>query len=54
LWLSWNHPLAFFLVLAALLVVMVTVTVLLFGFLRGLGRKLRGHFMPTQVNPGGP
>jgi len=32
---------------------MVTVTVLLFKFLRGLGRRLRGHFMPTQVNPGG-
>ena len=53
LWLSWAHPVWFFVALAVALVVMVTVTVLLFKFLRGLGRRLRGHFMPTQLNVGG-
>jgi hypothetical protein len=47
LWLSWQHPVWFFAALAVALVVMVTTTVLLFKFLRGLGRKLRGHFLPT-------
>lgn len=54
LWLSWQHPFVFYAALAAALVVMVTVTVLLFKFLRGLGRRLRGHFMPTQANLRGP
>jgi len=49
LWLSWEHPVAFFFVLAALVVLMGVVTVLLFKFLRGLGRRLREHFLPTQV-----
>ena len=53
LWLSWAHPVWFFVALAVALVVMVTVTVVLFKFLRGMGRRLRGHFMPTQVNAGG-
>ncbi len=53
LWLSWQHPVAFFVVLAIALVLMVTVTVLLFKFLRGLGRKLRAHFLPTQAGFGG-
>ena len=53
LWLSWEHPVAFFFALAVALVVMVVVTVLLFKFLRGLGRRLRGHFMPTQAASGG-
>ena len=53
LWLSWAHPVWFFVALAVALVVMVTVTVLLFKFLRGLGHRLRGHFMPTQLNAGG-
>jgi Domain of unknown function (DUF4126) len=48
LWLSWEHPVAFFFALAVALVVMVVVTVLLFKFLRGLGRRLRGHFLPTH------
>ena len=47
LWLSWQHPVWFFVALAVALVLMVTTTVLLFKFLRGLGRKLRGHFLPT-------
>ena len=50
LWLSWEHPVAFFFALAVALVVMVIVTVLLFKFLRGLGRRLRGHFLPTQAS----
>ena len=53
LWLSWQHPLLFFVALVIALVVMVAVTVLLFRFLRGLGRSLRGHFMPTQLNARG-
>ena len=54
LWLSWQHPFIFYIALAIALVVMIVVTVLLFKFLRGLGRKLRGHFMPTQQGAGGP
>jgi hypothetical protein len=53
LWLSWQHPFIFYIALAIALVVMVVVTVLLFKFLRGLGRKLRGHFLPTQASSGG-
>ena len=53
LWLSWEHPLLFYVALAVALIVMVVVTVLLFKFLRGLGRRLRGHFMPTRLNAGG-
>jgi hypothetical protein len=49
LWLSWQHPVWFFVALTVALVVMLTATVLLFRFLRGLGRKLRGHFLPTQA-----
>ena len=54
LWLAWQHPFIFYIALAIALVVMIVVTVLLFKFLRGLGRKLRGHFMPTQQGAGGP
>lgn len=53
LWLSWAHPVWFFVALAIALVLMVTVTVVLFKFLRGLRRKLRGHFVPTQAGTGG-
>ena len=53
LWLSWQHPFIFYIALAIALVVMVVVTVLLFKFLRGLGHKLRGHFLPTQASSGG-
>jgi hypothetical protein len=54
LWLSVAHPLVFFAVLAPTLVVMVVLIVVLFRFLRGLGRRLRAHFVPTQVGePGG-
>jgi len=48
LWLAWEHPVVFFVVLAITLVAMVAITVLLFRFLRGLTRRLRGHFVPTQ------
>jgi len=49
LWLSTTHPVAFFVILAVTLVVMVVVIVVLFRFLRGLVRRLRGHFAPTPV-----
>jgi hypothetical protein len=49
LWLSVAHPVWFFVALAFTLVVMVTAIVVLFRFLRGLVRRLRAHFMPTQV-----
>ena len=52
LWLSWAHPVWFFVVLAITVVAMVAVTVTLFKFLRGLGRKLRGHFTPTRAGTG--
>ena len=54
LWLSWQHPVWFFVALALALIVMITATVLLFKFLRGLGRKLRGHFLPTAQGMGAP
>jgi hypothetical protein len=49
LWLSWTHPVWFFIALAFTLVVMVAVIVVLFRFLRGLARRLRAHFAPTQM-----
>lgn len=49
LWLAWEHPVVFFVVLAITLVAMVAITALLFRFLRGLTRRLRGHFVPTQM-----
>jgi hypothetical protein len=49
LWLSTTHPVAFFIVLAVTLVVMVVLIAVLFRFLRGLARLLRGHFAPTPV-----
>jgi hypothetical protein len=49
LWLSVAHPVWFFIALAFTLAASVALIVLLFRFLRGLVRRLRGHFMPTQV-----
>jgi hypothetical protein len=49
LWLSVEHPVAFAILLALTLVVSVVLIVLLFRFLRGLARRLRGHFQPTTV-----
>jgi len=53
LWLSWVHPVWFFFALAAALLVMVVAVVALFNILRGLGAKLRGHFMPTRAGSKG-
>jgi len=53
LWLSWVHPVWFFFALAAALLVMVVAVVALFNLLRGLGAKLRGHFMPTRAGSKG-
>ena len=47
LWLAWQQPLWFFVALALTLVASVWLIVLLFDFLRGIGRKLHGHFAPT-------
>jgi len=44
LWLSWSHPVAFFIVLALALLLMVATIVLMFKFLRGLVAALRQHF----------
>jgi hypothetical protein len=43
LWLAWEHPLWFFPALALALILAVTLTVVLFKFLRGLWRR----FFPT-------
>jgi hypothetical protein len=44
LWLSWAHPVVFFVVLAVALVVMVGLIVVMFKFMRGLWSALRQHF----------
>jgi Domain of unknown function (DUF4126) len=49
LWLAWEHPVWFALALALTLAVSVVLIVVLFRFLRGLARRLRGHFQPTAV-----
>jgi Domain of unknown function (DUF4126) len=49
LWLAYEHPVWFFVLLAITLVVSVALIALLFRFLRGLMRSLRGHFAPTQL-----
>lgn len=43
LWLSWVHPVWFFVALAAVLVLMVTLTVVLFRFVRALARRVAGR-----------
>ncbi len=48
LWLSWSYPVAFFAVLAVVLVLMVALTLLLFKFVRGLLRRLQARFGPAQ------
>lgn len=47
LWLSVNQPLWFFALLAVGMVVMVAAIVLLSRFLRGLARRVRGHWRPA-------
>jgi hypothetical protein len=49
LYLSYEHPIAFFVTLAVVLVVMVGVTIALFKFLRGLIRRLSGNFSPASA-----
>ena len=49
LWLSWAHPLPFFIVLAVVLVLMVAVTVMLMKFLVGLLRSLRSRMGGTRA-----
>jgi Domain of unknown function (DUF4126) len=49
LWLAWEHPVWFALALALTLAVSVVLIVVLFRFLRGLAKRLRGHFQPTAV-----
>src|SRR5262245_14692908 len=44
LWLAFNHPVWFFVALAIALVLMVTATVVLFKFLRGLVRMVRARW----------
>lgn len=47
LWLSVNQPLWFFALLAVGVVVMVAAIVLLSRFLRGLAKRVRGHWRPA-------
>jgi hypothetical protein len=47
LWLSWQHPTWFYAALAVSVLLMLTLTVLLFKFLRGLLRGLQDKFGPT-------
>ena len=44
LWLAHEYPTAFFIVLAIVIVISLIVIFVLFRFLRGLLRRLRGHF----------
>ena len=44
LWLSHEYPTAFFVVLAVVIVISLIVIFVLFRFLRGFLRRLRGHF----------
>jgi hypothetical protein len=48
LWLSWEHPMAFFAALAVALVVMVALIVVLAKFLRALLRRVSGWLLPSQ------
>jgi Domain of unknown function (DUF4126) len=47
LWLSHEYPMAFFVVLAIVIVISFVVIFMLFRFLRGFLRRLRGHFAPA-------
>lgn len=49
LWLSWTHPGVFFVALAAALVIMAALTLLLFKFVRRLGRTLQDRFGPARA-----
>ena len=43
LWLSWTHPIGFFVVLAVLVVAAIVITIVLFKFLRALWGRLLGR-----------
>ncbi len=47
LWLSWEHPLAFFAALAVALVVMLVLIIVLAKFLRALLRRVSGWLQPS-------
>jgi Domain of unknown function (DUF4126) len=47
LWLSHEYPFVFFVVLAVVIVISFVVIFMLFRFLRGFLRRLRGHFAPA-------
>jgi Domain of unknown function (DUF4126) len=49
LWLAYEHPVWFFVLLSITLVVSVALIALLFRFLRGLVRRLRAHFQPASL-----
>jgi hypothetical protein len=49
LWLSWTHPVGFFIALAIVLVVMVVLIVMFWRFLRAVLRKLREVFSPAPA-----
>ena len=49
LWLAWAHPLLFFAALTVALLLMGTLIVVLFKFLRGLVGRLRQHFGAAPV-----
>ena len=49
LWLSHEYPTAFFVVLAIVIVISLVVIVMLFRFLRGFLRRLRGHFVTNDL-----
>jgi hypothetical protein len=50
LWLAWNEPLWFFAALAVSIVLALVLTVLLFRFLRGLVRRVRGWVSPSAAS----
>ena len=49
LWMAWNEPTWLFVSLAVAIVVALVVTVVLFKFLRGLLRRVRGWLSPAAV-----
>jgi hypothetical protein len=49
LWLSWEHPTMFYGALGVALIIMITATVLLWKFVRGLRKRLHNHFVPTKL-----
>ena len=49
LWLSWAHPIVFFVVLAIALVVMLALVWVLAKFLRALARRVSGWLQPSSA-----